>query len=171
MARIHVLACASDDPGQRSSAIIKSTVRQWAGEEKKIIIGLSALLAVIALTRLVSLGAFPLMDPTEGRYADIARVMVESGNWVTPQLEPGVPFWGKPPLWFWLTSLCYKVFGVHEFSARLPSFLFAVLTAALTFALGNSLRGKVFGLCCAVILSTSTLFYVIAGLVMLDGGF
>ncbi|MEE4277314.1 MAG: hypothetical protein V2I82_02480 [Halieaceae bacterium] len=38
----------------------------------------------------------PLMDTTEARYAEIARIMVESGDWITPQFSLGVPFWGKP---------------------------------------------------------------------------
>ena len=53
--------------------------------------------AVVAL-RMLTLGAYPLMDTTESRYAEIARKMLETGDWLTPQFDYGVPFWGKPPL-------------------------------------------------------------------------
>jgi hypothetical protein len=47
--------------------------------------------------------------------------MVETGNWVTPLEDYGVPFWAKPPLSTWLTAICFKLFGVSEFTARLSS--------------------------------------------------
>lgn len=50
---------------------------------------------------------FPLFDTTESRYAEIARKMLETGNWVTLQQDYGVPFWAKPPLSIWLSAfLC-----------------------------------------------------------------
>jgi 4-amino-4-deoxy-L-arabinose transferase-like glycosyltransferase len=54
--------------------------------------------ACVALLGLrgVAMFTLPLMDTTEARYAEIARIMVESGDWITPQFSLGVPFWGKP---------------------------------------------------------------------------
>ena len=57
-------------------------------------------LIVLILIRLVSLGLYPLMDTTEGRYGEIARKMAEMNDWITPWFDTGVPFWGKPPLSF-----------------------------------------------------------------------
>ena len=54
--------------------------------------------------RLATLGAYPLLDPTESRYAEIARKMLETGAWLMPQVDYGVPFWGKPPLSTWLSA-------------------------------------------------------------------
>lgn len=82
-----------------------------------------AIIAAIAALRFISLGMYPLFDPTEGRYAEIGRKMLELNNWVTPFIEYNVPFWAKPPLSFWLTAISYKIFGVNDFAARLPSFL------------------------------------------------
>ena len=79
-----------------------------------------------SLVRLATLGAYPLMDSTESRYAEIARKMLETGNWLTPQFDYGVPFWGKPPLSTWLSAAAMAVLGVGEFAARLPSFLLAL---------------------------------------------
>lgn len=91
---------------------------------RKVRLALYALL----LVRLVSLGLYPVMDNTEARYADIGRAMLATQDWVTPWIEPGVPFWGKPPLSFWITAASLGVFGINEFAARLPHFLMALLT-------------------------------------------
>lgn len=67
----------------------------------------------------------PVKDTTEARYAEIARKMLETGDWITPQFEYGVPFWGKPPLHTWLSAAGMGAFGVNEFAARLPIFALA----------------------------------------------
>ncbi|NNM22510.1 MAG: glycosyltransferase family 39 protein [Flavobacteriaceae bacterium] len=81
------------------------------------IIGLRALLLFLV----------PLLDKTEARYGEIARLMHETGNWVMLQFDYGVPFWGKPPLSTWLSAFSFEVFGVNEFAARFHSFLIALL--------------------------------------------
>lgn len=128
---------------------------------------LSALAAIVVI-RVITIGMYPLMDKTEARYAEIAREMVVTNNWVTPQLEPGQPFWGKPPLSFWLTALSYKVFGINEFSARFPSVVLALLTAYFTFLLARRMKNTMFGLSVLLVLSTTGLFFINAGSVMTD---
>ena len=54
--------------------------------------------------RLLLMWYVPLTDTTEARYAEIARKMLETGNWVTPLHDYAVPFWGKPPLFAWLSA-------------------------------------------------------------------
>ena len=76
------------------------------------------LLVVVVAVRLATLPAYPLLDPTESRYAEIARMMLETGNWLVPQVDYGVPFWGKPPLSMWLSAAAMAVLGVNEFAAR-----------------------------------------------------
>ena len=78
--------------------------------------------------------AYPLGSTTEPRYAEIARKMLETGNWVTPWFDHGVPFWGKPPLSFWGSAATMAVLGVNEFAVRLAPFLAAVGTGALFWA-------------------------------------
>ncbi len=129
---------------------------------------LCALLFLVCLSRLLTLGTYALIDPTEGRYAEIARVMVATDNWITPQIDEDVPFWGKPPLSFWATAICYRIMGHSEFATRLPSWIFGIISVFLTYLLGSALRGPVFGLCSALVLSTTGLFYVLAGGVMTD---
>src|SRR5262245_8863343 len=79
--------------------------------------GLVPILGVLMLARLLTLGIAPLYDPTEGRYATIAKHMLVSGDWVTPRLDYVTPFWGKPPLHFWMTAVCLKLFGMNAFAA------------------------------------------------------
>jgi hypothetical protein len=64
--------------------------------------------------------SLPLMDKTEARYAEIARIMAETGNWVVPHIDYGVPFWAKPPLSTWASALSIFLFGDHAFFVRLP---------------------------------------------------
>jgi len=92
----------------------------------------------IILLRLVLNTFVPLMDKTEARYAEIARIMVETNNWVTPQIDYGVPFWAKPVLSTWLSALSMKILGVNEFAARLPSLLLSILMAFIV----NRFAGK-----------------------------
>ncbi len=72
------------------------------------------------------------MGPDEPRYAWIARDMAESGDWITPRLY-GSPWFEKPPLYYWGAGICFKLFGVSETTARLPSAIAALLA---TLAVG-----------------------------------
>jgi 4-amino-4-deoxy-L-arabinose transferase-like glycosyltransferase len=78
------------------------------------------------------LGAIGFVGPDEPRYAWIARDMAESGDWITPRLY-GKPWFEKPPLYYWGAAICFKLFGVSEAAARLPSAMSALL-ATLTMA-------------------------------------
>jgi 4-amino-4-deoxy-L-arabinose transferase-like glycosyltransferase len=79
------------------------------------------------------LGAIGFVGPDEPRYAWIARDMAESGDWVTPRLY-GKPWFEKPPLFYWGAALSFKLFGVSEPAARLPSAVSALLaTLALAW--------------------------------------
>ena len=80
-------------------------------------------IVILFILRAILNAYVPLMDKTEARYAEIARIMQETGNWITPQIDYGVPFWAKPPLSTWLSALSMKVFGVNEFAVRLPYLL------------------------------------------------
>jgi 4-amino-4-deoxy-L-arabinose transferase-like glycosyltransferase len=95
----------------------------------------------LLIARCIALPFLPLADPTEGRYAVIAKEMVNSGDWVTPYLwmdGQRVPFLGKPPLYFWCSAACMKVFGINEFSARLPG----VISFAITLLIIGSILCK-----------------------------
>jgi 4-amino-4-deoxy-L-arabinose transferase-like glycosyltransferase len=133
-----------------------------------------ATLGLMAL-RLVSLGLYPLMDTSEARYGEIARVMLETGNWVTPQEVPGVPFWAKPPLYAWLSAASMAALRVGEFALRLPSWLCAAGTLALVALWARSIGRELpraqrdaLGALAPALLAASALFFVSAGAVMTD---
>jgi 4-amino-4-deoxy-L-arabinose transferase-like glycosyltransferase len=126
------------------------------------------LLAITVVARLATLGAYPLPDPSESRYAEMARKMLETGNWLVPQFDYGIPFWGKPPLSFWLTAAAMKAFGVNEFAARLPSALLMIGCGALVHALANAAAGRNVALLCAVVFATTGLVFIGAGAVVTD---
>src|SRR5207247_6304614 len=79
---------------------------------------LLALLAAFALAWFCNLGYRHLVKPDEGRYAEIPREMVASGDWLTPRLN-GFKYFEKPPLQYWATAVSFSVLGQHEWAARL----------------------------------------------------
>lgn len=110
--------------------------------------------------------AIPLMDKTEARYAEIARIMAETNNWITPQIDYGIPFWAKPPLSTWLSALSFEVFGVNEFAARFP---YLVLSIFMILLIGKYAKRKGLDFFIpGVILLTIPEFLIHAGVVSTD---
>ena len=118
--------------------------------------------------RLLSMAWLPLIDTTEPRYAEIARLMVVTNDWITPWFEPGIPFWGKPPLSFWAQAVSFNVLGVNEFSARLPSWLATLATVWLLWRFSSELGFNRVAKYTVLIYSTSALVYIAAGAVLTD---
>ena len=87
---------------------------------------LALILATLYVCYFSHLGAIGFVGPDEPRYAWIARDMAETGDWITPRLY-GRPWFEKPPLYYWGAALCFRLFGVSEASARLPSAISALL--------------------------------------------
>jgi len=125
------------------------------------------LIGLLLLARLAAMALMPLMDTTEARYGEIGRKMAELGDWVTPWIDYGVPFWGKPPLSFWLTAASFEGLGVSEFTARLPHLLCGVLIAAIVWRLARP-RSRSEALTAIALLAGSVLFFVACAAVMTD---
>ncbi len=96
------------------------------------IVWATLILATLYLCNFHNLGTIGLVGPDEPRYAWIARNMAETGDWITPRLY-GNPWFEKPPLYYWSAVLSFKLFGVSETTARLPSAIYA-LFATLAIA-------------------------------------
>ena len=77
------------------------------------------LLALWFFLGLLPLLVRPLWEPDEGRYAEIPREMLATGDWLTPRLN-GVLYFEKPPLQYWLSAISMKLFGLNGAAARLP---------------------------------------------------
>lgn len=127
---------------------------------------LAALVALVLLY-LGEIGGYPLQDPDEGRYAEIPREMIESGDWVTPKLNY-VVYFEKPPLLYWLVALSFEVFGETAGAARAVSALAGILTVIVTFFLGRHLLGARAALLGAGVLATSPIFFVLAEALTID---
>lgn len=128
----------------------------------------AAILVAILSFRLMTLGTYPLVDSTEGRYANIAREMLALDNWIVPHLQPDVPFWGKPPLSFWATAISFRVLGLNEFAARLPGFVFSLGALALLFGLMRAVYGWMSALQAGIVLATCGLYFVMSAGVLTD---
>ena len=113
------------------------------------------------------LGVPGLMDPDEGRYAEIAREMLLLQDWLIPHLNL-VPYLEKPPLVYWLTSLSFAAFGLTEGAARLPAALAALGGVYLAYELGRALWGEDSGFWAALVLATTAGYLILARLLTLD---
>jgi 4-amino-4-deoxy-L-arabinose transferase-like glycosyltransferase len=82
-----------------------------------------------------------LMDDSDAAIARVARTMLATGDWVTPRLD-GVIYLEKPPLYFWPIAVSFKIFGVHDWAARIPFALSVMALAWLTAAMGVWAFGK-----------------------------
>ena len=113
------------------------------------------------------LGSYSLKEPDEGRYAEIPREMVETGDYIVPHLDY-VRYFEKPPLLYWTTALSFKIFGFSEYTARLPDALAALVTALFLYAAVARWFTPEIGLLSAVMLVTSFGFFTMARTLTID---
>jgi 4-amino-4-deoxy-L-arabinose transferase-like glycosyltransferase len=125
------------------------------------------LTVVFGLLHFALLGRAPLANPDEGRYAEISREMIASGDWVTPRLD-GVKYFEKPPLFFWIEAAFQLAFGPGETAVRAPVALFALGGVLLTYAAGRRLYGRRSGLFAAIVLGTSLLYFCLGRILLID---
>lgn len=123
----------------------------------------SLLFVIIVLLYILPLGSYSLLDPDEARYAELAREMMESGDYVTPRLN-GVKYFEKPALLYWANAMSFKMFGLNEFAARFATCLCALLGIAVTGAFGAAVYGAGAGAAAAAVTATSLLYFAIGTL-------
>jgi len=132
---------------------------------------LLALLLGTAWLTLWSLGSLPLTDVDEPVYGQVGREMARAGwaGWLTPHLG-GQPWFDKPPLFYWLSALSMRAWGVSEWSARLPSALLAVALVAATYALARRCfpQERRAGLWAGFALATCVQFFLLARAAVTD---
>src|SRR5438477_6330775 len=112
-----------------------------AGLPRAVWIATAALFAIVWFA---TLDVRKLQHPDEGRYAEIAREMVATGDWVTPRLD-GLKYFEKPPLQYWLTAAAFSAFGIDEWTARLAPALATVLAALAVGYAGKRIASATVG--------------------------
>lgn len=123
--------------------------------------------ALAALVLLFHLGSPPLTSPNEGLYAEVAREMNQTSDFVVPRANT-VVYLEKPPLLYWLSALSMRVWGEHAFGARLPSAAAAIATVLLVVAAGRRLLGPRAGALSGVVLATSLGVVLVSRQVLFD---
>src|SRR6266851_1029246 len=117
--------------------------------------------AVAAIVYFAGLGAPALWEPDEGRYAEIARAMAVSGDYITPRND-GVRYFEKPPLVYWTGAAAIKIFGRNEFAVRTQAALASVGSVVVTSAIAETIGGATVGILAAIALGLSPLFFIFA---------
>lgn len=122
---------------------------------------------VLSMLFFIMLGQRPLFTPDEGRYAEIAREMVSRGDYITPYLN-GIKYFEKPALFYWLAAAAIKLGGPSIIAVRSINAVLAIFGCLLTYGVGRKLYDRKTGLTAAILLGTSTLYFVMAHMVSLD---
>ena len=141
--------------------------------------GLVVWLLVVVMAAGYGLGSYGLIEPDEGRNAEVGREMAATNNYVLPHLN-GLPYLDKPVLFFTGVAASIEVFGANEFAARLTALLFGLATAALAGWFACRIWGRdamlvtatatataplALGLSRTVIMDTTLSFFVVLALV------
>ena len=132
----------------------KPSAKQWP-------IAFIGVLAASASAFFFGLGRLGFLGPDEPRYAEVAREMFASGDYISTRLC-GCLWFEKPALLYWMSAAGYHLFGVNEFAARLPSALAALTTVALLYAALRHLELTRLALAASVVLATSGIFIAYA---------
>jgi 4-amino-4-deoxy-L-arabinose transferase-like glycosyltransferase len=128
-----------------------------------------ALLLIFAAIWFCSLDYRRLVHPDEGRYAEIPREMVATGDWITPRLN-GIKYFEKPALQYWITASAYSIFGVEQWTARLWPAVSGCLGILFVGYVGMRLGGQRLGLYSAAALASSAAYVLEAQILTLDAG-
>lgn len=115
--------------------------RQYAAAAKSPVARYLVLLLVLVGWFSITAWMRPLALPDEGRYAGVAWEMFASGQWGVPLLD-GMPFFHKPPLYYWIAQAAMHVFGVGPFAARVPSILGASALGCVLYAFTDRWQGR-----------------------------
>ena len=124
-------------------------------------------LGLVAVLFFSRLSGFAFQDPDEGRYARVPQEMLAAGDWLTPSLA-GVPYFEKPPLFYWLVAGAYELLGETEGAARTIPAVAAFLTVWMTLSFGRLYLGQRAGVLAAGILATAPLFFIFSQALVID---
>ncbi len=132
------------------------TARQWA-----------LLISYTCVIFFINIGGTGIYSAQEGRAAIVARNMLKTGNYLNVEIA-GEPETEKPIMTYWFYAVSGKVFGVNEFSVRLPSVISAIITVILTCWLGSRIYGAGTGLLAGYMLATMLSFVNLGRIARID---
>lgn len=144
--------------------------KTFFSHKNRIILATIGVLLTAMCLYFLGLNSYPLLDPDEGRYAEIPREMLESGDFITPRLNY-VKYFEKPPLFYWITAGSMALFGQKEWAVRLVPAVAGFLTLLLIMGLGKRIFDGRTGVMAAWIYLTSVIPTVLARLPIIDGVF
>ena len=151
-------------PLQKPLADAPRSLWRSLSQQSRYLLGI-ALLAVPLF--FIGLGSWGFFDPDEGRYAAIPREMVLRHDFITPTLNY-FKYFEKPPLFYWAVAGAYKIFGFHEWAARLVPAVAALIGVFAAYFLGRRMFGARAGFLGAIALSTSALWMFLARFLVID---
>jgi 4-amino-4-deoxy-L-arabinose transferase-like glycosyltransferase len=122
---------------------------------------------VMSIVWFAALDIRKLQHPDEGRYAEVAREMLATGDWITPRIN-GLKYFEKPPLQYWLSAASYAAFELDEWTARLPTAIAGWLTLFVVGYAGTRLVSPVAGAYAAVALAGTVLHFGMAHILTVD---
>ncbi len=137
----------------------------WLSRYRFFLLAIVAVWLVFFL--LPGVRTMPLLEPDEGRNAEVAREMLAGGDWITPHYN-GYAYLDKPAPFFWLVASSFKIFGVSEWAARLPSGLAALGTVLLICLLARCMFGPDEALIASLAAAASPLFLIFSRQVIFD---
>ncbi|HZE24568.1 MAG TPA: glycosyltransferase family 39 protein [Blattabacteriaceae bacterium] len=137
---------------QQDQAAVAVLARQQPSPRRHYEIVLVIVAAIVFFGCIISPPG--LMDDVDAVHGQIARNMVQSGDWVIAHLD-GVPYMEKAPLPYWLIAICYLLMGVHDWVARIPTAIAAVLLCFVTARYGAWAFGRRAGFYAGLVLATS----------------
>ena len=127
--------------------------------------------AILAIAWFGTISLRPLLEPDEGRYAEIPREMLASGDWVTPRLND-LKYFEKPPLQYWATAAVYSAFGVTEWTSRAFAFSLAFLCLPVVYGFArNAFESTEVATASVLALAVNPGFAVIGRINLLDSAF
>lgn len=126
-----------------------------------VLIGLSSFLLFYKL------GHLSLWDPDEPRYAETAKQMVKTGDWLVPRFN-GKERFDKPILFYWLIALAYKAFGISEFAARFWSAFFGLIGVIIVYLMGREMFSPRAGFLAGLVLATNIQYIAVSRLAITD---
>jgi len=125
------------------------------------------LLLVISINILWGIGSVPLLDPDEPVYAETAREMIEFNDYLSPRIFN--EYWyDKPPMYYWLVAGAFKITGVSDFSARLPSGILGIATVFMLYLFLKRLSSEDTAFWSAMVLGTCVEFFYLGKAAVTD---